>query len=91
MAKNGDILGDVGASLNGLAPVVEPLTRITIEPGKRSGQPCIRGLRITVKDVLEYLAGGMTEAQILEDFPDLEPEDFRAIYAFAAEHLHRAA
>jgi uncharacterized protein (DUF433 family) len=44
---------------------------ITIEPGKRSGKPCIRGMRITVQDVFEYLAGGMTEDQILEDFPDL--------------------
>ena len=43
--------------------------RITIEPGKRSGQPCIRGMRITVKDVLEYLAGGMSREEILEDFP----------------------
>jgi len=44
---------------------------ITIEPGKRSGKPCIRGMRITVQDVFEYLAGGMTEDQILEDFPEL--------------------
>lgn len=61
--------------------------RITIESGKRSGQPCIRGMRITVKDVLEYMAGGMTEAEILEDFPYLEPEDVRACLAFAVECL----
>lgn len=63
------------------------LSRITIEPGKRSGQPCIRGMRMTVKDVLEYLAGGMTEAEILEDFPYLEQDDVRACLAFAAECL----
>jgi len=58
--------------------------RITIEPGKRSGQPCIRNMRITVKDILEYMAGGMTRAEILEDFPELEPEDINACFAFAA-------
>jgi uncharacterized protein (DUF433 family) len=59
--------------------------RITIEPGKRGGKPCIRGLRITVYDVLDYLASGMTEEEILSDFPDLEPEDIRAVLAFAAD------
>jgi len=59
--------------------------RITIEPGKRSGKPCIRGLRITVSDVLEYLASGMTEDEILKEFPDLEREDIRACLTFAAE------
>ena len=59
--------------------------RITIEPGKRSGKPCIRGLRITVSDVLEYLAAGMTEDEILAEFPDLEREDIRASLAFAAD------
>ena len=58
---------------------------ITIEAGKRSGQPCIRGMRITVYDVLEYLAGGMTEAEIQGDFPYLTREDILACYAFAAE------
>lgn len=58
---------------------------ITLEPGKRSGQPCIRGLRMTVQDVLEYLAGGMTETEILEDFPDLTPTDIRACLAYAAD------
>ncbi len=57
---------------------------ITIEPDKRSGQPCIRGLRMTVQDVLEYLAGEMTEEEILADFPDLTHEDIRACLAFAA-------
>ena len=59
--------------------------RITMEPGKRGGKPCIRGLRITVYDVLEYLAAGMTEQEILADFPDLEPEDVKACLAFAAD------
>ena len=58
---------------------------ITIEPDKRSGQPCIRGLRMTVQDVLEYLAGGMSAADILADFPDLTAEDIRACLAYAAE------
>jgi uncharacterized protein (DUF433 family) len=61
------------------------MDRITIEPGKRSGKPCIRGLRITVSDVLEYLASGMTEDEILKEFPDLEREDIRACLTFAAE------
>ena len=61
------------------------MNRITIEPGKRSGKPCIRGLRITVSDVLEYLASGMTEDEILKEFPDLEREDIRACLTFAAE------
>lgn len=64
---------------------------ITIEPGKRSGQPCIRGLRMTVQDVLEYLAGGMTEAEILDNFPDLTHEDIRACLAFAADRERRLA
>ena len=64
--------------------------RITIEPDKRGGKPCIRGLRITVYDVLSYLASGMSEAEILADFPDLEPEDIRATLAFAADFEHRS-
>ena len=58
---------------------------ITIEPGKRSGQPCIRGMRITVGDILEYLAGGMTIPEVLEDFDELTEEDIRAALAFAAD------
>ncbi len=58
---------------------------ITIEPGKRSGQPCIRGLRITVHDVLSYLAAGMTIEEILDDFPMLTRDDILACLAFAAE------
>jgi len=63
--------------------------RITIEPGKRSGTPCIRGMRITVYDVLEYLACGMFEEEILEDFPELEKDDIRACLAFAADRERR--
>lgn len=58
---------------------------ITMEPGKRSGKPCVRGLRITVGDVLGYLASGMTHAEILLDFPYLTEEDIRACLAFAAD------
>lgn len=58
---------------------------ITIEQGKRGGKPCIRGLRITVYDVLSYLAAGMTEDEILKDFPYLTREDIRACLAYAAE------
>jgi uncharacterized protein (DUF433 family) len=59
--------------------------RISIEPGKRDGKPCIRGMRITVYDVLEYLASGMSEQEIIDDFPDLTREDIRACLAFAAD------
>jgi len=62
---------------------------ITIEPGKRSGKPCIRGMRITVYDVLEYLASGMSEDEILEDFPELTRTDIRACLSFAADREHR--
>ena len=62
---------------------------ITIEPDKRSGQPCIRGLRVTVRDVLEYLAAGMSVEEILTDFPDLTAEDIRACLAFAADRERR--
>ncbi len=59
--------------------------RITIEPGKRGGRPCIRGMRITVYDVLSYLAAGMSIAEVLDDFPYLTPEDIQACFAYAAE------
>jgi uncharacterized protein (DUF433 family) len=62
---------------------------ITVEPGKRAGKPCIRGLRITVYDVLDYLASGMTQEEILADFPDLTAEDIRACLAFAADRERR--
>jgi uncharacterized protein (DUF433 family) len=66
-------------------------SRITIEPGKRSGQPCIRSLRITVWDVLGWLATGATQEQILEDYPDLEPQDFPAVFEFASKMGRRIA
>lgn len=65
--------------------------RITVNPAVRNGKPCIKGTRITVYDVLEYLAGGMTEDQILSDFPDLSREDIRASLAFAAARERRLA
>ncbi len=65
--------------------------RITIEPGKRSGQPCIRGLRITVWDVLGWLAAGMSEEQIIIDYPELEKDDFRAVFEYAARVGRRVA
>lgn len=58
---------------------------ITIEPGKRGGKPCVRGLRVTVYDVLECLANGMTHEQILRDFPYLTNDDIQACLAFAAD------
>jgi uncharacterized protein (DUF433 family) len=58
---------------------------ITLDPGTRGGQPCVRGLRLTVSDVLSYLASGMNEAEVVEDFPELTIEDIRACLAFAAD------
>ena len=63
---------------------------ITLEPGKRSGQPCVRGLRITVADVLGYLAVGMTHEQILQDFPYLTEQDIFACLAYAADRERNA-
>lgn len=63
--------------------------RITIEPGKCGGKPCIRGMRITVYDVLDYLASGMSHEEILRDFPDLTEEDLRACLSFAATRERR--
>jgi uncharacterized protein (DUF433 family) len=62
--------------------------RITVENGKMGGRPCVRGLRITVKDVLEILASGMTQEEILADYPALEPEDFTAVLRYAAGELN---
>lgn len=58
---------------------------ITIEPGKRGGKPCIRGMRITVYDVLEYMASGMSQEEVLKEFPYLTEEDIRACLAYAAD------
>ena len=65
--------------------------RISVDPAVRSGKPCIKGTRVTVYDVLEYLAGGMSEDAILRDFPDLAREDIRASLAFAAARERRLA
>lgn len=62
---------------------------LTIEPGKRSGKPCIRGMRITVYDVLSYLASGMTTEEILADFPELTAQDILACIAYAADKEHQ--
>lgn len=64
-------------------------SRITIEPGKRGGKPCIRGMRIAVYDVLDWLAQGMSEKEIVEDYPELTVADIRACLAFAANREHQ--
>lgn len=69
---------------------MDPSSRITIDPAVRSGKPCIRGTRITVQDVLEYLAGGMSESEIVADFPSLTTEDVRAALTFAARRERQA-
>lgn len=68
---------------------MELIERITVTPGRRSGKPCIRDTRITVSDVLDYLASGMSDDEILADFPELQPDDIRASLAFAAERERR--
>ena len=65
------------------------MNRITLEPGKRGGRPCIRGLRITAYDVLSMLSSGMSHEEILQDFPELEAEDILAVLAFAADREHK--
>jgi len=72
-------------------PSSDLLDRITLEPGKRGGKPCIRHMRITVYDVLEWLSSGMTEAEILADYPELERKDILAALAFAARREHHLA
>ena len=67
------------------------LDRITMEPGKRGGKPCVRGLRITVYDILNWLASGRSEAEILADYPELQAEDIRACLAFAAQREHHGS
>lgn len=80
---------EIEISSRGIAMNEPWRSRITIEPGKRGGRPCIRSMRISVYDVLSYLAAGMSSAQILEDFPYLEPEDIQASLAYAAERERR--
>ena len=84
----------VGIALTPTTPrasfrVMDYARLITIDPDKRGGKPCIRGLRMTVQDVLDYLASGMTAEQIVSDFPDLTAEDVRACLAFAADRERR--
>jgi uncharacterized protein (DUF433 family) len=80
------IEGDLAARYDSL---MDYKSRITLEPGKRGGKPCIRGLRITVYDVLDYMASGMAPEQIVDDFPELEIDDVRACLAFAADRERR--
>ena len=68
---------------------MSPLDRISIDPNVRFGKPCVRGTRITVGDILGYLAGGMTEAELLADFPQLTQGDIRACLTYAAERERR--
>ena len=67
------------------------LDRITTDAGQRFGKPCIRGMRFTVGDIFDYLASGMTEAEIIADFPELMHEDFLASYEWAAAEEHKRA
>lgn len=92
------VISVVAVAFNLVAPngrgynqTMEWQDRISVNPAVRSGKPCIRGTRITVYDVLEYLAGGMTEDAILSDFPDLTRDDIRAALAFAAARERRLA
>lgn len=76
----------------GTTPTDEILSRVTLMPGVRSGQPIIRGTRTTVADIIGWLAAGASEGEILSDFPWLKPEDIRAALAYAAQELrHRDA
>lgn len=65
------------------------MERITLEPGKRGGRPCIRGLRISVYDVLSMLSSGMSQREILEDFPELTDQDIKAVLMYAADREHQ--
>ncbi len=73
----------------GYSMSMDYLEHIRIEPSVRSGKPTIRGTRITVQDILEYLASGMSQDEVLADFPDLSPEDIRAALLFAADRERR--
>lgn len=68
-----------------MIPIMSYQSVITLEPGKRGGRPCVRGMRITVADVLGWLASGMTHAEIIADFPELNEADIRACLAYAAD------
>jgi uncharacterized protein (DUF433 family) len=81
--------GVAARPLRNYPAAMDYLSRITVDPDKRGGKPCIRGLRITVYDVLDCLASGMTAEQVVEDFPDLTVMDVRACLAFAADRERR--
>lgn len=70
-------------------PLGAPMERITLEPGKRGGRPCIRGLRISVYDVLSMLSSGMSQQDLLDDFPELTQEDILAVLTYAADREHQ--
>ena len=72
-----------------MAILESEMSLITLEPGKRGGRPCIRGLRITVYDVLSMLSNGTTQGEILDDFPELTIEDIQAVLAYAADREHQ--
>ena len=78
-----------GAEAQSRAFLESEMSLITLEPGKRGGRPCIRGLRITVYDVLSMLSNGMTQAEILDDFPELTNEDIQSVLAYAADREHQ--
>ena len=82
-------LAGFASDFGGTIRIMNWQERISVNPAVRSGKPCIRGTRITVYDVLEYLAGGMTENEVLTDFPDLTRDDIRACLAFAAARERR--
>jgi uncharacterized protein (DUF433 family) len=86
----GDAGYDGGGETEGIQ-TVDYRKHIVIDPGVRSGKPCVKGTRIAVYDVLSYLAAGMTPDEIVADFPDLKPEDIRACLAFAADRERRLA
>ena len=88
-----EFLAEIHGRIRGIGKNAQPpmdyRNYITIEANKRGGKPCVRGLRITVYEVLEYLASEMTEAEILDDFPDLTREDLKACIAYAADRERR--
>jgi len=89
VGRRGDERPLASAVLTATFPGMDYRKIITVEAGKRSGKPCIRGLRVTVYDVLDYLAAGMTHEQILKEFPYLAEEDIRACLAYAADRERR--
>lgn len=94
LSEEGDVLSPTDWPQEDCAMILQLMDYsaiITIEPDKRSGKPCIRGTRMTVTDVLEYLAGGMSPEEIVDEFPDLTVNDIRACLAFAADRERKLA